>query len=467
MNQSETNGPRPDDGLGGPVMLAVVFFVLSRAAVVLLLPSRVIISDMPVYAEYAIRGVDLRQTPYQGDFRIEYPPVAYWAVALPRLIDQTPYPHGKILAPLPPQLVNRYQRWFWLEMCLFEVGAFFLFLGTVRRLDPSRVTVSAWVFALGGLLLAPVLYDRLDAGLLFFLMLWAYATVRANEKKALGWDLLACAALGLGVGYKWAPVVAVPYFLFGLWRGGPGISQAFAGGVMLGATALFPFLVHQALAGPDVYWFLSFHAERGTEVETIYASLMMALQPFSVEARAVGRPWSWDLAGPWSDRLATISTTLLLGVYAALAVWAWWIRHRFDRGTGFRLGCLALIATATFAKVLSPQYLVWVLPLYVLLGIDRLRDRAFPWFLITLLMLAGLTTWVFPFHFMQVQDPKTGGVLFPTALIQGLGPVREFHSGTAVVLGIRNLGLLVLLGWIGYQVLRRPNAESLVEDAAQ
>jgi hypothetical protein len=265
-------------------------------------------------------------------------------------------------------------------------------------------------------------------------------------------------ALELGIGYKGVPVVAVPYFGFSLWRGGLALGKTSIAGMVLCVVAFLPFIVHYMWAGPGVWWFLRFHAERGTEVESLYASAAMAAQLFGFEARAAQEFGSWDLAGDGSTRLAAISTAILVAMYLSLAAWAWLSRYSLDRLTGLHIGCLAIVATAIAAKVLSPQYLIWALPLCLLLGMQFPRGKQFMLLVAVVLLTALLTTWIFPLHFFQRRTPVTGELRNHVALLQGLGSVRDFNSTAAVVLGIRNLLLLALLAWTGYRQLRSADA---------
>ncbi len=442
----------PDALNGGTTLLAVVVFALSRLWLVLLAPP--LISDVPLYCSYAIRSVDLGQVPY-ADFHIEYPPIAYWILALPRILDRMPYPHAVFEPNLPADLLQRYTLGFRCVMCLFDGAAFLCFLHIVRRRKPEVLTWAALGYALAGLLLAPVLYDRLDAGLLFLVLAWLYAMIRSLERPtgSLGWDLVACLALGLSIGYKWVPLVAVPYYLFGIWRGGPSWGRALSAAGVVALASLLAFLVHFPSAGNGVWWFLDFHKQRGLEVECLYASVLLALQPLGFEVHGTPGPGSLDIAGPWSSRLASMSTVLLLVLFAGFALWAWRRRPEFNRLAGYRLAVFILLLTVTFAKVLSPQYFVWLIPLLLLLGLELLDQRGFLVLVLLTLVLAGLTTWIFPFHFVQARDLESGAILNPLALVQGFGKQRAFHPLTSAILGLRNGLLLGLLAWLGLRLL--------------
>src|SRR5262249_40916511 len=130
----------------------VAFFVLTRAAILFVLPG--LHSDVPYYCTYALKGVDLREVPYR-DFVIEYPPVSYWAVCVPRLLSSAPFAEFE-LRNVPPQEVARdYRRWFRLEMAAADAAAFACLILLVRRRRPDLQALAAWGYALIGLLLAP------------------------------------------------------------------------------------------------------------------------------------------------------------------------------------------------------------------------------------------------------------------------------------------------------------------------
>jgi len=441
----------------GKVAAPAILFLLSRLAILVWFPA--ISSDTLTYCAYAIKGVDLGEVAY-ADFAVEYPPISYWAICLPRLWSRTPYPYDHFKNEIPAAVFHDYRWSFRCTMFVADAAAFALFVLIAGRIRPMSLPWAAWGYALVGLALAPVVYDRLDVGLSMLLMLWAYAAVRARESctRAFAWDALACAALGLAIGFKWAPIVVTPYFLFGMLDSTGGWKRIFVGGAIITLVAALPFIAHLPGAGSGVWQLLAYHAQRATEIESVYASAMMALSAINsdvvVQAELGGG--SWDLAGPWSERLAQLSIGLLLLGYVALAILAWLRRRELDRHLGLQLAGFALLFTITFSKVLSPQYLIWLLPLMLVLALEDLRPYAL--LVVILVMIAFLTTWIFPFHFLQARHPETGQMLVPLALLQGLDPARSIHPVTASVLGARNLLLLGVTAWLGWRLLttRRP-----------
>jgi hypothetical protein len=104
----EDHPPGFDDEAPSPWLLLppIVVFLISRIAVVMLLPG--LSSDTQLYCAYAIKGVDLGEIPY-ADFDVEYPPVSYWAVCLPRLVSQISYPHARFQKEIPAALLDDYR----------------------------------------------------------------------------------------------------------------------------------------------------------------------------------------------------------------------------------------------------------------------------------------------------------------------------------------------------------------------
>ena len=66
------------------LVVAILLFVVTRCYMAFILNPR--ITDITLYFDYAARAIDRHETPYR-DYAIEYPPVAWWTIAAPRLLD--------------------------------------------------------------------------------------------------------------------------------------------------------------------------------------------------------------------------------------------------------------------------------------------------------------------------------------------------------------------------------------------
>jgi hypothetical protein len=122
----------------------------------------------------------------------------------------------------------------------------------------------------------------------------------------------------------------------------------------------------------------------------------------------------------------------------ALGVVAWVRRAPYDRDTSFRFACLATVLTVTFSKVLSPQYLVWLLPLVLLWGANVLSRREFIGLMVATFVVALLSTAVFPYLFFggETKPSPDFTVTIPFGLIPNLHPLP------VALLVLRNVVLL-------------------------
>ncbi len=139
-------------------------------------------------------------------------------------------------------------------------------------------------------------------------------------------------------------------------------------------------------------------------MESLGASVLMTLHHLGVGSVQVveGKPFSFDLPGTTANAVAAITTVLSI-VAVLLPLAAWWR----GRDPGLEPLLLAVAATVTglvaFGRVLSPQYLVWLVPLTAL---TAPRRAAPAWALLALAL--GLTQVWFPHYFFEIRD--VGGI---------------------------------------------------------
>ncbi len=157
-----------------------------------------------------------------------------------------------------------------------------------------------------------------------------------------------------------------------------------------------------------------------------------------------------------------LSTGLLCGFLGTAGVWAIVRRSRFRGAAAFGLACYVLGASAIFSKVLSPQYFVWSIPLLLLAAVEVLPEKGkSAWILAGLLIVAaGLTTWLFPYHYFCVPPGLKGApMLTPYGLIPAPGDSLAPSSLGYAVLALRNLLYLGIVIWLGAVVCRGKSDE--------
>ncbi len=328
-----------DRGSLATLVVAIVVFVSLSASLPGVWTATARISDVPVYERYG-DAIERGQVPYR-DFRLEYPPGALAAFAVPSLVAS-----GR----------RSYARVFGLEMMLVglvAIGACFVAF-TALGLRRLRLAAALGVPASAPLLLGPLVLTRFD-------LYPAAVTALAVAAILAGRDRFGAGALGAAVAIKLYPAVLVPLAVAFAWRR-HGRRRAL---VDLGVCSLITavvFLPFFAMSPGGVAWSIRRQLDRPLQIESIGAAMLLALH------HAAGMPLAWasshgsqNLTGTVATVAAAVTTALQI---AALGYLWWRYAARSTPGlAAFGESCLgALVAFVALGKVLSPQFLVWLLP---------------------------------------------------------------------------------------------------------
>lgn len=385
------------------------------------------LSDALLYAGYA-HAMALGRWPYL-DFPVEYPPLALLLFAAA--------PAGGSLA--------RYQFWFSLEMAVCLVAAAGLTAAAAWRwwADAGRVLLTGVAVALASAAAGTVVLDRFDAAVALTLA-FAIAMTAARRWGSGG------AALGLGAALKLVPMAFLPVLLWsagGRWR-----RAAVAAAV---ATAI-PFAPFLALAPDGVLEMFRFQGERPLQVESVPATpLMVIAASGAADLPVLSSHGSQNIGGVWAGRLAATSGVVLVLGLIVLCLWLWRRRCAGPPGREAVPGLwLAVgLALVCVSKVLSPQYMVWLLPAVGVVVASRRRTALVAGGLV--IFATVLTGVEFPARYWQVValDPSAVALVAVrnAALVGALGasvlhlaqvwracsaPGGEQHQ--AVVVGVRH-----------------------------
>jgi uncharacterized membrane protein len=326
--------------------------------------------DWPTYQQYGDAILNHGRIPYR-DFAVEYPPGALAVVILPAAF-------------------GNYAAAFAWEMA--ACGLVLVAVVTAIRRE------AAFYVALAPVLAGSLILSRFD--------LWpALLTVAAlaaflRERHGLGWGLL-----GAAVAAKLWPFVLVPLAL--VWSYRAGRMRGALVGLAVAAAVFVPF----ALVAPHGLWdSVRGQASRPLQIESLGASLFTAFGHPNV----ITSHGSQNVAG--HGAIAAIFAVLQIATLVAL-----WIAFARGPATGERLlrySAAAVCAFIAFGKVLSPQFLLWLIPL-----VPLVRGRR-GYAATALLTLALVLTQVwFPRRYWDY--------------------VNAFHNADAVL--ARNLALVALL----------------------
>lgn len=301
--------------------------------------------DVGLYQFYG-REVLAGRIPYQ-DFGLEYPPFALPAFVLPALLSGGTADAGA------------YRLAFQMAMLGCGVATLILVVRTVARLTGQRrdIAVAAGFLAVSPLLMGPVILARFD---LWPALLTAVAMAAVlAERFRVGSAFIALAILA-----KVYPVVLVPVLAIYVWRRA-GRREAIVCGVIVAAVValvLGPFLV---VAAGGTVAALGRAIERPLQVESLGGALLFVLHGFAgTELQQVFSFGSDNLQGPVANALASLQTVAL-----GLALLWIWVRFAGSAAEPVRLAIAAAAAICAYValgKVLSDNYVTWLIPFALL-----------------------------------------------------------------------------------------------------
>ena len=350
-------------------------------------------------AEALMRG----ELPYR-DFLLEYPPLSVVAFVLPKFL---------IFGS------SSFTLYAWAFLGQAGLASALLGIWLVRLTSrwsfPMRAQASLTLYVtlvISGAFLLPWRYDLFPV----LLTAVAFEFILRRRPGACGFFL------GLGTAAKLYPLVLVP--IFGLYLLCQNMRRDFYRMLFGGAIALIlcilPFLI---LSPASLLNFIHYHQQRGFEIGSLGAGL-------GALAHVLG--WSiarydfvfggLQLEAPWTVRALPWVTGAMPGLFlivilrCAFVFKQSWLKEKLI--PPYELARFTVIALLLFMignKVLSPQYLFWLLPFAPLLT----RKQAWQIF-----ALFALTTLIYPLLFAQLQ---------------------RFEPIAVVILNLRNFGMLLTL----------------------
>jgi hypothetical protein len=273
------------------------------------------------------------------------------------------YPPAAALIFLAPLLVSHfgasYLVTFFFLALLADLAVVLLLLAHADRnaaadgADAHLTGVWAWV--VGGFAIGPLLLMRYDV---IVTALAVGGLVFPARSVKLRWSVRG-ALLGVGTMVKVWPGALI----LGLPPKGPGRrAVAWAVGTSLALTAILSLSMTGALS------FLSGQSNRGIEVESVLASVFMVAHWFGYPAKVAMSYGSFQISGPGISAVASFAELLtVVGVGIVL----WWRLMRFKArswtpGLMYDTAFTVVLVLVVTSRVLSPQYLIWLLGLAAL-----------------------------------------------------------------------------------------------------
>jgi hypothetical protein len=359
--------------------------------------SSVLINDFAPQAQ-AIKGGDL---PYR-DQDIEYPPLSVPILIAPIYIDDS---------------TQGFLDGFMWEMLAFDL-AIVVLIALALPGDTRRVLSALGIFTVGAVILSdvvldsslidigPLILNRFDLVPTFFVL----AAILARDRgRSATWSGL----LSIGVAIK-----AFPLFLYpALLRGEKNFRRVVVAGV-------FPLLlcaIAVLVMGDEFGSAITYHTQRALQVESLAASPFEIAKVWGSSGISTGvGHGGFEIHASGTTAARWISVVLGAAGYLWLVVVGW-----RSKASNLQLATVLLTVLVVFAPVLSPQFLLWILPISACtygLGKENL-----------VLLVAILFTQIVLQNYDGV-DGLTGSFVWPLAA--------------------RNLCLLVYLGVVAAPILR-------------
>ncbi len=329
------------------------------------------IIDTPRYQDFGDAMMS-GQVPYR-DFGVEYPPGALPVFVLPSLGAEHNYR-------------SLFEVLMW--VCAVATVAFVALALTAVEATRERIFGAVVFVALAPLALGSVVLTRFDY--------WPAALVAAALAAfVFGRSKLGFAVLGLAVTAKIYPLVLLPLALL-LVRRRQGSREALLGLACFAAVlalVVVPFLVIDAGGLIDS---VGGQLERPLQIESLGSSLLLAAHQLGLyEATVVHSHGSQNLGGPVPDAFASVHALVQLAAIAG--TWILFARGHVSRAGFLAAAAASVVAFVAFAKVLSPQFLIWLVPV-VPLVLGRIGVIA-----AGLLAVALVTTQLFfPYRYWSV-----------------------------------------------------------------
>lgn len=369
---------------------------------------------------------------------VEYPPLAVAVMRLPLLWQER-------VAPNEPRFEEPYRCAYRRGLAIVDLALFVLVMFALKRWQLGEPGFRLVLFVAATVPLWHLLYDRLD---LIQVLLVLGSLVLLCSRTTYVWSFTVLAA---AIHFKFVPLVLAPVWIVGALPLGLSarrlaVAVAERTVVLVAFCAIIglPFLLAD---GTQCLGFLNYHRNRPLEMNALWATPPLVLRHFGVPAEVSYAYGSINVHSPLTPALrslATVATLAALGACAVAVVAAYrrrsaaWptadhprLAQRFSGDIVLFTFLMQLLFIVT-NKVFSPQYLLWLAPLVVLLPFAGVHWRRLAWVFI---LIGIVTTVLVPFlAVFDMMDPAAA----PTV------PRTFKHPSTRMVILLVVRGLLLV-----------------------
>jgi hypothetical protein len=349
--------------------------------------------------------IEAGDVPY-SEVELEYPPYAFLLFVIPSILNSN---------------VETFSTLFIVEMFLLHaLTAFLIMRFSFLHFSREHRYIPLILFVLSALFQIHYYLRRFDVALAALIVFTFWALEK--EKYTLAGFFLTASIF-----VKFSPIVYTPIILYYVYKQLK--LKKFMWGIGIATLPIF------LLSFYAPWWkFFSFHLSRGYQAESLFASIIwLKHKLFDLQATWLYAKGWYEVQSPWLTHAKILTATLLLISISYSLYKAYQIIKTREQTTKEKLSLeelaylclLPLLAFVAFNTVFSPQFLVWLIPLALLIF------RIYPSASIYLVIATALTIFIYP-----TDDYYTGLTLMHTC-----------------ILVIRNVGFVVLWFVMTKQVL--------------
>ncbi|MHC5903416.1 glycosyltransferase 87 family protein [Streptomyces sp. S6] len=301
------------------------------------------------------------------DVTWQYPPAAALPILAPALLPFLGYPTA-----------------FYLLAFIADLTVLTLLLHAAHR--PGRARRGAWVWTVGVPLLGPTVYARYDVMVTAVAVGALLAGVR--RPRAMG------ALIGFGALLKvWPALLLAGVVRRRAWGAAAVTAVAVAGGF--------------AAVMPGAFSFVTFQRDRGTEVESLGALVFHVARRFGWGGEVLFHYGSLEFVGPGVKTVSTAALFLTSAAFGWLFLWRL-LARRFSVHTPADAAFTAVLLFTLSSRVISPQYLLWLLGTVAVCLCFRATRMTLPAVLVV--AASAVTVLEFPVYFEDVVHSTPLGV---------------------------------------------------------
>lgn len=380
------------------IFIAIQIFVFLLVDLILSMSGKEIAgNDIEIYFNSATKVLN-GKIPYK-DFSLEYPPFALIFFIIPKLFAQN---------------YSAYLVAFKIEMIFFNViGTIIIFkIYELLQLDKKYLFsfLSFQTLILG--LIGPIILYRYDIVPAILTIISIFYFVKYIKEKKEKFAIISWIFLGFSTITKLYPIFIAPLYIIAHFRNEGSIKKIFKSIIYSSITVLIflsPFLIY---AHNEFFSFLTYHFDRGIQIESIYSSFLLPTKFFGNEMTIEVRYGAYEVISSQTQFLSQLSLILMI-VFSIFIYFLYFILTKKNLNIEyFILFCfLSVSSFIIFNKVFSPQYLVWIYFLIPLVAFS-LKDRKNKIiFILVICVISLFTQLLYPYFYHSLIEISVEGVI--------------------------------------------------------